>query len=548
MSGNTKTWTLSSFKEELERRSGHKAATLFEGFHRRTQGKPYIEWSGSRRRVDRFATLWPFIRRGEVLFFPPVCFRVDGRVEVPFRWMKDPKSPHRGSETPFERREQRQALLGRLNDLPGIAIGEGGLDTRPTFPMAVLEDKKTASGLLDLFDWYAHQVSSGGFGSPLSGARIPFASRSMFFDPIGSAVQAHREDLAAGRAVTVQLSPEGYEGKVTVQINEGREDFETDWRGSDRSRFPARIKAAATVLQRKGFHGRFRISHAGGELEMRRIRRAQKSNPSHAGNGSGNQGVSKGRTSSPALTEEELVLVLDAYFRIEPESISKSHPQVKELARLLRQLPIHPPKRRPKDKQFRSDGGVRRRLGDFKALDEGKTDRRVPAAYEAVWERYEGDSEGLREEARRIRRSYNAEGLIDGGPVASDIAEPKDEEQGLAREDLGGSGPAPRIEQKRTRIIRDSALANDVKAEQDHCCQLCATVLRLAGGKRYAEAHHVKPLGRPHDGPDVRGNITCVCPNCHAKLDFGAVTLKASDLDGVSEEYVDYHNEVIADL
>jgi putative restriction endonuclease len=35
----------------------------------------------------------------------------------------------------------------------------------------------------------------------------------------------------------------------------------------------------------------------------------------------------------------------------------------------------------------------------------------------------------------------------------------------------------------------------------------------------YAEACHIKPLGRPHNGPDTPENILCLCPNCHVLFD-----------------------------
>lgn len=61
----------------------------------------------------------------------------------------------------------------------------------------------------------------------------------------------------------------------------------------------------------------------------------------------------------------------------------------------------------------------------------------------------------------------------------------------------------------------------------------------------YAEAHHVKPLGSPHNGYDVRENILCVCPNHHVLLDYGAIKLDKKDFENIDEEYVQYHNENI---
>ncbi|MEU1919619.1 YDG/SRA domain-containing protein [Streptomyces albogriseolus] len=75
------------------------------------------------------------------------------------------------------------------------------------------------------------------------------------------------------------------------------------------------------------------------------------------------------------------------------------------------------------------------------------------------------------------------------------------------------------------RLIRDTAAAQRIKQLYDGECQLCG--LRLLGpdGRPYCEGAHIRPLGKPHDGPDVEPNIICLCPNCHVRLDMGAVTL-----------------------
>ena len=76
-----------------------------------------------------------------------------------------------------------------------------------------------------------------------------------------------------------------------------------------------------------------------------------------------------------------------------------------------------------------------------------------------------------------------------------------------------------------------------------HKCQICGMTLTIKDGKPYAEAHHIKPLGNPHNGPDVRGNILCVCPNHHVLLDYGAIKLDIKKLEGVKKIYIDYHKE-----
>lgn len=78
------------------------------------------------------------------------------------------------------------------------------------------------------------------------------------------------------------------------------------------------------------------------------------------------------------------------------------------------------------------------------------------------------------------------------------------------------------------RIVRDTAQSRTLKARYDYRCQACGTRLETAVGP-YAEAAHIRPLGRPHHGPDALGNLLCLCPNHHVLFDHGAFAL-ADDL------------------
>lgn len=111
--------------------------------------------------------------------------------------------------------------------------------------------------------------------------------------------------------------------------------------------------------------------------------------------------------------------------------------------------------------------------------------------------------------------------------------------------DIGEPSQPDRIKQETYRILRDTVLAREVKTTNQYRCQICGQTLMLKAGEPYAEAHHIKPLGTPHNGPDVRENILCVCPNHHILLDYGAIKLDKAQLKGIDREYIDYHNEHI---
>ena len=112
------------------------------------------------------------------------------------------------------------------------------------------------------------------------------------------------------------------------------------------------------------------------------------------------------------------------------------------------------------------------------------------------------------------------------------------------------ASPPDRVQARVYRILRDTELALRVKYLYGFECQICGHTIELPNGKRYAESHHIQPLGQPHNGPDVIGNILCVCPNHHAELDYGVSeislsTLSRSDEHPVDQKYVDYHNRKI---
>ncbi|MEV7229682.1 YDG/SRA domain-containing protein [Polymorphospora sp. NPDC051019] len=87
--------------------------------------------------------------------------------------------------------------------------------------------------------------------------------------------------------------------------------------------------------------------------------------------------------------------------------------------------------------------------------------------------------------------------------------------------DLEGQ-PAQRTPATIQRLARSTAVANGVKHLHSHRCQVCGLQLQTPAGP-YAEAAHIRALGRPHNGPDVASNVLCLCPNHHVLFDTGAI-------------------------
>ena len=74
------------------------------------------------------------------------------------------------------------------------------------------------------------------------------------------------------------------------------------------------------------------------------------------------------------------------------------------------------------------------------------------------------------------------------------------------------------------RLVRNTAVTQWVKQLYGYQCQVCDVVLHTPTGP-YAEGAHLRPVGRPHNGPDEASNVLCLCPNDHVRLDRGVIAL-----------------------
>lgn len=120
----------------------------------------------------------------------------------------------------------------------------------------------------------------------------------------------------------------------------------------------------------------------------------------------------------------------------------------------------------------------------------------------------------------------------------------------LATDESGHYAPTARKQSTVNRLLRDSAQAKAIKRVYNHTCQICHIQLAI-GDQLYAEAAHIRPLGAPHNGPDSRDNLLCLCPNHHVLLDLGAFCI-SDDLrlmpDGLELSLHSSHSLSIAHL
>ena len=87
-----------------------------------------------------------------------------------------------------------------------------------------------------------------------------------------------------------------------------------------------------------------------------------------------------------------------------------------------------------------------------------------------------------------------------------------------------GNRTPGRVQVTTTRIIRSTAIGNEVKRLYDSTCQVCDKRLNTPAGA-YAECCHIRPLGKPHSGPDTLENVLCLCANCHVLFDKHALKI-----------------------
>jgi putative restriction endonuclease len=95
------------------------------------------------------------------------------------------------------------------------------------------------------------------------------------------------------------------------------------------------------------------------------------------------------------------------------------------------------------------------------------------------------------------------------------------EKKGSPIEDTEHStSPTDRVEYTGNRLKRNVNFAEQIKELYNNTCQVCNVFLKTPiEGLGISEAAHIKAIGSPHDGPDTKANMFCLCPNHHAQFD-----------------------------
>jgi hypothetical protein len=95
----------------------------------------------------------------------------------------------------------------------------------------------------------------------------------------------------------------------------------------------------------------------------------------------------------------------------------------------------------------------------------------------------------------------------------------------------GADGAVVRQVRQRLAQNRNQIIATKLKALYDYQCVACGVKLLVGLSPRrfYVEAAHVRPLGKPHNGPDSPANMIVLCPNHHLQFDRGLLTIRMRD-------------------
>jgi len=215
---------------------------------------------------------------------------------------------------------------------------------------------------------------------------------------------------------------------------------------------------------------------------------------------------------SPPWERDELILVLDLYFRVGAR-VDMRHPEIIALSGILRRLPIHPPAIR--NENFRSAGAVHLKLQNFLAIDpeyHGKGLTHGGRAERDVWKKFSGNKVLLAKLAKIITETAN------------NPPEPALRDEIAEEETFPEGRMLYRLHKMRERNVRLVRKLKDrwLSKHGTLSCQVCGFDFQKTYGelkRGYIECHHNIPLSELSAESRTRlGDLALVCPNCHRML------------------------------
>lgn len=220
---------------------------------------------------------------------------------------------------------------------------------------------------------------------------------------------------------------------------------------------------------------------------------------------------------NPPWTEDEVVLALDLYFRLEWKDMEPENEYVVEVSKWLNALPGQG-RSTVGDAKYRNPNGVSMKLQNFKAFDpryDGKGLERGSKMDRKVFERFAEDREGLIMVSSQLKSIIeNAESLPDLSAIPDDDI-PFEVSEGNVVYRLHRSRERSSKVSKRKK---QAVLSATGKLE----CEACGFDFKATYGdlgNDFCEVHHRVPLSELDAGTKTRlSDLAVVCANCHRML------------------------------
>lgn len=213
---------------------------------------------------------------------------------------------------------------------------------------------------------------------------------------------------------------------------------------------------------------------------------------------------------NPDWTRDEYILALDVYLRHNPMKLVECHPEVIELSRLLKELPLH--EERPLEEVFRNTTGIYFHLRGFMKYDPNYLEDHAKFSSklaEKVWNDFCGDFSYLHKVAEAIRKCYSS---CDYANII-DIEEEEFFEGRILYQ-------LHRLKETDHVVVRK--LRTRTKKSNNYKCAVCGFDFNQQYGelgKGYIEFHHVLPVTEYVSfGITKTTDFVQVCSNCHKML------------------------------
>lgn len=212
---------------------------------------------------------------------------------------------------------------------------------------------------------------------------------------------------------------------------------------------------------------------------------------------------------NPPWTREELILALDLYFRAGRQPLYDDHPEVIQLSRLLKQMPIYPEPLRQGN--FRNLSGITMKIANFMALDpeySGVGLRAGGKLDQIVWDEFSNNPDFLRTVADTIK---SFEG------VNYSIESPNEETYSE-----GGLLFRFHVSRERNKLLVSKKKSEVLLETNKLACEVCDfDFAEIYGdiGHEFAECHHLVPLSELKPNTKIKtSDLAIVCANCHRML------------------------------